>query len=279
MKALKALLVTALAISVGLPAPQLSAATISDKEARAKFQGHLDHARQLLDDGQWKSLATEARKLLDASQSIKRRSGETEKEYNKLHHAIEQHATKLAAAARDENRAKATEHCNELAAGFQPKAIREDVFMGKEVAKENVVSRVKRVVVSPESVKDAPEAKAVAKGNVVSRVKYIVVSPGSVYNNESGAELWVQVVFVEPASADDILKLTIVHGRENAGEAQWKDQKPIQFFPIHANNNLVEVKATILVTKNGTIGIKAETSSNEQNNDSIYWMPVTLKEK
>ena len=127
MKILKTLLVTALAINVSLLAPQLSAATMSDKEARADFQKKLDHARQLLDDGQWKSLATEAQELLDTSKSIERRSGETKKEHNKMRHAIKKHATGLATAARDENRAEATEHYNELAACFQTKANRGDL--------------------------------------------------------------------------------------------------------------------------------------------------------
>lgn len=120
---------------------------------------------------------------------------------------------------------------------------------------------------------------ALVAKDATSRVKNIIVSPGGVNDDGSGAELCVKVSFVEPAPVNDVLKLTIIPGRENAGEAQWKDKKSIQFFQIRAKDSLVEVKATIHIIKNGTIGIKAETSSTEKNDSSIYWMPVTLKAK
>lgn len=115
------------------------------------------------------------------------------------------------------------------------------------------------------------------KERAVSRVKSVVVSPGNVNDEGGGMDLLVQVELVEPAPENDVLALTILPGKENAGAAEWKDQKSTQIFQIHARDAAVDVKVTIHITKNGTIGIRADTSSKEDGESGIYWMSVTRK--
>ncbi len=175
MKNLKTLFVTALAIGFGMLAAQHSIARMSDKEARSECQEHLDHARQLLDDGQWKTLALEAQAVLDTSKSIERMSGETEKEHNKMHDAIKQHATKLIAAARDENRTEATEHFNELAACLQPKAGREGMSMHKAMDNAALTDLREHAVRAGELLADKKWAALVEEtGKIKSAAKLIV---------------------------------------------------------------------------------------------------------
>lgn len=124
MNILKPLLVAAVAIAACAVAPQLpaatpSAATTSNTQAHDNYQKHLNHAKQLLNDEQWKELTAEALELQQISKTLPPRDGGTEKRHNARLKELGLYAERLKAAARDENLAHATAHYSRLAACFK----------------------------------------------------------------------------------------------------------------------------------------------------------------
>ena len=119
-------------------------------------------------------------------------------------------------------------------------------------------------------------SNAIVNDNPELRVKSIVITPQEINDDGSGVELFIQIDFVEPAISSGVLKLITVPGKDNSGMVRWKEQPT---FSVHINDVHLEIHTRLYVIKNGTIGIKAETSSNEENFNAIYWIPVTLQEK
>lgn len=119
MKPLRALLTSTFALAVIALASQLSAAAVNDAEARVVFQHQLSRAGHLLETGEWNSLASEAQRLMVTADTLESRPGISLADHNTARLAMKQHAAKLSAAARGENRAEATMHFRELAASFQ----------------------------------------------------------------------------------------------------------------------------------------------------------------
>lgn len=108
------------------------------------------------------------------------------------------------------------------------------------------------------------------------RVKSVVVMPDAINDSGEGATLVVRVEYAEPARIKDTLRLTIVPGPKPSGSARWSDNKPVQSFPIETDAARTEVQVTVRVTRNGTVGIKASTSSQEESSANVYWMTATL---